>query len=167
MTKKIYRGEVYYADLSPAIGSEQGGNRPVLIIQNDNGNRHSPTTQIIPITTQIKKTTLSSHIFISKECGLETDSIALIEQLRTIDKLRIGEFVGEVGLGELTLIEKALVISLGLPIKKATILELTLCLRCKSNFEDAGRLLIKQGWQDIRETCDYCHMALGLNYGVF
>jgi mRNA interferase MazF len=167
MTKQIYRGEIYYAELSPAIGSEQDGYRPVLIIQNDSANRHSPTTQIIPITTKLKKATLPIHIYIAKRCGLETDSIALAEQLRTIDKSRIGEYVGGITAGELLLVEKALIISLGLKSEKGVIQDLTLCPRCKSNFEFAGRLLIKRGWQEVKETCDYCQVALGVSYGVF
>ena len=168
MTQKIHRGEIYYADLSPTIGSEQDGYRPVLIVQNNTGNRYSPTTQIVPITTQVKKTTLPIHVSISKCCGLETDSIALIEQLRTIDKSRLGEYVGEISSCEQARIDKALCISVGVDEQeRPDVLDLTLCPRCKANFEQAGRLLVKRGWQEARETCDYCQVTSGVRYGVF
>ena len=167
MTKQINRGEVYYADLSPAQGSEQDGYRPVLIVQNDKGNRHSPTTQVVPITTQIKKSKLPTHVTISTFCGLETKSIALVEQLRTIDKSRIDEYIGEVASDELALIDKALVVSLDIKTKRPVVWDVTLCPKCKSNLEFAGRLLVKRGWSGVRETCDYCQVSPGVTYGVF
>ena len=167
MTQQINRGEVYYADLSPALGSEQDGYRPVLIVQNQMGNRHSPTTQVIPISTQIKKTKLPTHVVISTFCGLEVESIALVEQLRTIDKSRLGEFVGEVASDELALVNEAMAASLGITTKRPAVWDITLCPKCKSNFEVAGRLLVRRGWSEVRETCDYCQVSLGVTYGVF
>ena len=83
----IYRGEIYYADLSPAFGSEQGGIRPVVIVQNNTGNKHAPTTIIAPITSQIGKKPLPTHILFNG-CGIPKDSVILLEQIRTIDKGR-------------------------------------------------------------------------------
>ena len=88
----LKRGEIYYADLNPVIGSEQGGIRPVLVIQNNMGNTHSPTVIIAPITSSLEKSKLPTHIHISTE-GLYDGAIVLLEQLRTIDKSRISDFV--------------------------------------------------------------------------
>ena len=109
----VYRGEVYYTDLSPVIGSEQGGMRPVLIVQNDIGNKHAPTTIIAPITSRFTKKPLPTHLPLSN-CGLAKDSIALCEQLRTIDKRRLREKMGEIGEKEKVALDKAIAISLGL-----------------------------------------------------
>ena len=93
----IKRGDMFYADLSPVIGSEQGGVRPVLIIQNDVGNKHSPTVIAAAITSQTGKAKLPTHIEIdSKETGLKSDSIILTEQIRTIDKSRLKEKIGHI-----------------------------------------------------------------------
>ena len=112
--KHVKRGEIYYADLNPVVGSEQDGFRPCLVVQNDIGNTHSPTVIIVPLTTTIKKTHLPTHVVISQTCGLEADSLVLAEQIRTLDKTRLGDFVGQVGVREQVLIDKALAISIGL-----------------------------------------------------
>jgi mRNA interferase MazF len=109
----VYRGEVYYADLSPVIGSEQGGLRPVLIIQNDVGNKHSPTTIIAPITSRFTKKPLPTHVPLSN-CGLAKDSIALCEQLRTVDKRRLKEKLGSMDEKDKVALDRAIEISLGL-----------------------------------------------------
>ena len=91
------RGDMFYADLSPVVGSEQGGIRPVLIIQNDLGNKYSPTVIAAAITSQTGKTKLPTHIEInSEECGLKSDSVVLTEQIRTIDKSRLKERIGHI-----------------------------------------------------------------------
>ena len=109
----VYRGEMYYADLSPVIGSEQGGLRPVLIVQNDVGNKHSPTTIVAPITSRFTKKPLPTHLPLSN-CGLAKDSIALCEQLRTIDKRRLREKLGSMDEKDKVALDKAIEISLGL-----------------------------------------------------
>lgn len=109
----VHRGEVYYADLSPVIGSEQGGVRPVLIVQNDIGNKHAPTTIIAPITSRFTKKLLPTHLPLLN-CGLEKNSIALCEQLRTIDKRRLREKVGEMDEKDKVALDRAISISLGL-----------------------------------------------------
>ena len=116
MKHKITRGNIYYADLGKTTGSEQSGVRPSVIVQNDVGNLHSPTTQIVPLTTQRKKPSLPTHVLISSACGLDTASIALIEQLRTIDKSRLDAYIGRISSNEQTAINKALVISFGLEV---------------------------------------------------
>lgn len=93
----VKRGDMFYADLSPVVGSEQGGIRPVLIIQNDLGNKYSPTVIAAAITSQTGKTKLPTHIEInSEECGLKNDSVVLTEQIRTIDKSRLKERIGHI-----------------------------------------------------------------------
>lgn len=93
----IKRGDMFYADLSPVVGSEQGGIRPVLIIQNDLGNKYSPTVIAAAITSQTNKTKLPTHIAINSEnCGLKSNSVILAEQIRTIDKSRLKEKIGHI-----------------------------------------------------------------------
>jgi len=111
----IKRGEIYYADLSPVIGSEQGGIRPVLIVQNDVGNRYSPTVIAAAITSQRDKTNLPTHIKVQADhCGLAKDSIVLLEQVRTIDKRRLKEKMGCLDIGAMDMVDKALSVSFGL-----------------------------------------------------
>lgn len=111
--KYVKRAEIYYANLSPAVGSEQDGMRPVLILQNDVGNIYSPTTIIAPITSRIDKTHLPTHVNIFTE-GLETDSIVLLEQVRTIDKTRLTEYVGQLDKLMMVAIDRAIVVSFGI-----------------------------------------------------
>ncbi len=111
----VKRGDIYYADLSPVIGSEQGGVRPVLIIQNDIGNRYSPTVIIAAITSQINKAKLPTHIeIIATDYGLPKDSVILLEQIRTIDKRRLEEKIGHIDDEMMEKVNDALMISLGL-----------------------------------------------------
>ncbi len=113
----IKRGEIYYADLSPVIGSEQGGIRPVLIIQNDVGNKYSPTVIAAAITSQRDKTKLPTHITVDAVgCGLAKDSIVLLEQVRTIDKKRLKEKMGALDVNAMHRVDKALSVSFGLDV---------------------------------------------------
>ena len=113
---KIKRGDMFYAELSPLIGSEQGGIRPVLIIQNDTGNKYSPTVIAAAITSQINKNKLPTHIEIpSEEYGLKADSVILTEQIRTIDKSRLKEKIGHIDdIKTMEKINSALGVSFGL-----------------------------------------------------
>ena len=111
----IKRGYLYYADLSPVVGSEQGGVRPVLIMQNDIGNKYSPTVIVAAITSQINKAKLPTHIEISAhEYGLNKDSVILLEQIRTIDKKRLREKIGCLDKNMMLKVDNSLQISLGL-----------------------------------------------------
>jgi mRNA interferase MazF len=111
----VKRGDVFFADLSPVIGSEQGGTRPVLIIQNDIGNRFSPTVIIAAITAQIQKAKLPTHVEIdAKKYGFERDSVILLEQLRTIDKSRLTDRITQLDAKLMQEVDIALGISLGL-----------------------------------------------------
>lgn len=111
----VKRGDVFFADLSPVIGSEQGGTRPVLVIQNDIGNRFSPTVIIAAITAQIQKAKLPTHVEIdAKKYGFERDSVILLEQLRTIDKSRLTDRITQLDAKVMHEVDIALGISLGL-----------------------------------------------------
>lgn len=110
----VKRGELYFADLSPVVGSEQGGIRPVLVVQNDIGNKYSPTVITAAITSKLNKAKLPTHIELpSKEYGLEKDSVVLLEQIRTIDKVRLKEKIGELSQIKMNQVNKAMMISLG------------------------------------------------------
>ncbi len=111
----VKRGDIYYADLSPVIGSEQGGIRPVLIIQNDVGNKYSPTVIAAAITSQINKAKMPTHIELSaSEYGLYKDSVVLLEQIRTIDKKRLREKVAHLDKGLMEDVNSALAVSFGI-----------------------------------------------------
>ena len=111
----VKRGEIYYADLSPVVGSEQGGIRPVLIVQNDVGNKHSPTVIAAAITSQINKARLPTHIELSaRSFGLTKDSVILLEQIRTIDKKRLLERMGKLDEDVMSRVDEAIAVSFGL-----------------------------------------------------
>ncbi len=111
----IRRGDIYYADLSPVVGSEQGGLRPVLIIQNDVGNRYSPTVIAAAITSRMDKTRLPTHIDIfADKAGLQKDSVVLLEQVRTLDKKRLRERMGHLDDGAMKQVNSALAVSFGI-----------------------------------------------------
>ena len=115
MTNGVKRGDIYYADLSPVIGSEQGGIRPVLIVQNDVGNRFSPTVIAAAITSKKGKTDLPTHIRLQAVgSGLAKDSIVLLEQIRTLDKQRLRERMGRLDEVSMTRVDRALQVSFGL-----------------------------------------------------
>ena len=105
-------GEIYYADLSPIVGSEQGGFRPVLVLQNDKGNQYSPTTIVAAVTSKREKAGLPTHVKITID-GLKTSSIVLLEQLRTIDKTRLGDYAGRLNKDTMGKVDHALITSLG------------------------------------------------------
>ena len=112
---EVHRGEVFYADLSPVVGSEQGGIRPVLIVQNDTGNKHSPTVIAAAITSQTGKARLPTHIELNAQSvGLSRDSVILLEQIRTIDKSRLRERMGKLDDTTMTKVDNAIAVSFGL-----------------------------------------------------
>lgn len=119
----VRRGDIFFANLNPAMGSEQGGVRPVVVLQNDVGNRASPTTIVAPLTSRAKRARLPTHVRLGPEhTGLPQPSIVLLEQVRTIDRLRLGERVGRLDPRSLAEIDAALRISLGLPLSPAGVL---------------------------------------------
>ncbi|MFT8313773.1 MAG: type II toxin-antitoxin system PemK/MazF family toxin [Clostridium sp.] len=115
MTMVVKRGDIFYADLSPVVGSEQGGIRPVIIIQNDIGNKYSPTVIVAAITSQINKAKLPTHVEISsEEYGLNKDSVVLLEQIRTLDKKRLKEKIGHMTDSDMEKVDKSLLVSIAL-----------------------------------------------------
>ena len=113
--ESVRRGDIFYADLSPVVGSEQGGTRPVLIVQNDTGNRHSPTVIAAAITSQTGKAKLPTHINIAGgSVGLSKDSVILLEQIRTIDKRRLREHMGHLDEAQMAMVDSAIAVSFGL-----------------------------------------------------
>ena len=116
--RQINRGDIYYADLTPTIGSEQGGIRPVVIIQNDKGNLHSPTVIAAAVTGNAGKKLLPTHVRLGDSaCGLFKHSIVLLEQLRTIDRRRLQEYVGTLDADRMNMVDAALAISVGLDME--------------------------------------------------
>ena len=111
----VRRGDIYFADLSPVVGCEQGGIRPVLIVQNDVGNRYSPTVIAAAITSQTHKARLPTHISLcGEELGLDRDSVVLLEQIRTIDKRRLREHMGHLDEEKMAMVDDAIAVSFGL-----------------------------------------------------
>lgn len=114
MNKEILKGDIYFADLNPVVGSEQNGIRPVVIIQNNRANKYSPTVIVVPITTVIKKQELQSHVFFRKIPFLKSDVIVLGEQIRVIDKIRLKSFLGRLRDYQIERIDKALIKTLSI-----------------------------------------------------
>lgn len=116
MERAIKRGDIYYAALNPVVGSEQNGTRPVLIISNDVGNKYSPTVIVAAITSRKTKSKLPTHYPLSEVKGLPADSVVLLEQIRTIDKKRLGNYIGNLAIEIITEINQSLLVSLGMKL---------------------------------------------------
>jgi mRNA interferase MazF len=116
--REIKRGDIFYADLNPARGSEQNGVRPVLVIQNDKGNKYSPTIIIAAITSSLEKANFPTHVSIDVK-DLSKSSVILLEQIRTIDKMRLAEYIGHLDDATMKLVDKAIEISFGLDYLEA------------------------------------------------
>jgi len=168
--KQIKRGDMYYANLNPTIGSEQGDMRPVLVVQNNAGNTHSPTVVVVPITRNLNKKALPTHVVLPQTSGLEHDSLALVEQIRTIDRSRITGYIGHITGKVQAEVDTALLVCVGVEKhrpSKGEMMVLTLCPRCEGDFRDSGYALVKKGWQEVKEDCDFCKVRQGLTFGVF
>ena len=179
---EVLRGQMYYADLDPVIGSEQGGNRPVLVIQNNVGNRHSPTIIIAPITTRVKKVHQPTHIGIPPYFGLPQNSMAMLEQIRTIDKGRLGSYIGCLDDDVMDYVDKALGIRVGLhaPVEENQKLHtnephnnmpdemvLTLCGTCLKQFICSPEHIVRRiNHAQTKEPCMYCHVRDGYDYRI-
>lgn len=189
MSGEIIRGQVYFTDLGERVGSEQSGMRPVIIVQNDLGNRSSPTVVVVPITSQIKKEDMATHVWLSKGFGLDEISIALCEHVGTIDKQRLLENIGTVTSNEMQRIDRALAISVGLvrwfnkpwidlpkyePNREKSDrepddeLHLCLCPTCASQFYNSPEHIIRRvnPLQVDKEDCVYCNVRKGFDYRI-
>lgn len=166
MADQFLRGEIYYVELDPIVGSEQGGNRPALVVQNDVGNLHSPTIIIAPITSK-KKPELPTHIYIDRGTGLRKGSVVLLEQLRTIDKARVGDFVCTLNKELLAKINRGLLISCGVINQDEEGLLMTLCKSCADSYRDSGNYRVYRIDYDkqIKEPCTLCTRP-GFDYEV-
>lgn len=162
MEEKIERGQVYFALLEPVLGCEQGGRRPVVVVSNNMGNRHGSTVIAVPVTAAVKAQ-LPTHVALGGSGGLTERSIALCEQVRTIDKRRLGRRVGRVGAQGMALIGAALETALALA-EDAEVL--VLCRKCAECFRDSGpfRLRRVNPEEAPRETCSVCSAHPGCEY---
>lgn len=162
--KVIRRGEIYHADLNPVYGSEQGGYRPVLIIQNNRGNKHSPTVIIAAITSR-PKTKLPTHVPINEIIGLEKESFVLLEQIRTLDKGRLDDYIGRLNREQMLKVDKALRTSVEIRKLDKPIL-MCLCPVCAKPFYSSKEHFIIRSDrnQTIKETCMLCNMRQGYDY---
>lgn len=165
MKRTYYRGDIYIADLGRGVGSEQHGRRPVVIIQNNTGNRFSPTVIVAAISSKVSiKTKLPTHCYLGTGVGLDDSSIVMLEQLRTLDKRRLTKYIGSLDAAQMLLLDRALAVSVGLtkPKKK---MELFLCRVCADNFRNASIYELRQV-NSKREICSYCNARMGVEYVV-
>jgi mRNA interferase MazF len=166
----VQRGDIFYADLNPVVGSEQGGVRPVLVIQNDVGNKYSPTVIAAAITSQPKKHSMPTHVDVAQQYGFSEDSMVMLEQIRTIDKSRLDIFVGRLDKNVMKKIDEALEISVGLskqPNWNNAIL-LCLCPTCAGEFYNTPNYYIKRADinQTTKSTCTRCNVRQGYDFLV-
>ena len=173
MTKQpneIRRGDIFFADLNPVRGSEQGGLRPVLVIQNNIGNRHSPTVIIAPITSKLKKNALPTHVGLPRDIGLPAKSMVLLEQVRTIDKSRLSNYIAALDDEIMDYVDGALGISLALddPSMEEHPDEMTLCLcpTCAAQFYNSPDHIIRRvdPLRDLKDDCSYSQVRQGYDY---
>lgn len=170
MSRTYKRGEIYYADLAHGVGSEQEGRRPVVVIQNDVGNKHSPTVIVAAVTTKAfdKRKKLPVHYALDDETGLKAPSVVMLEQIRTLDKHRLEQYVGKLPPKQLKELNHALAISVGLIDPKPKSMTLCLCRTCVDNFFNTGAYFLKRidPYQIVKETCTYCNQRNGYDYLV-
>ena len=178
---EVLRGQMYYADLDPVVGSEQGGFRPVLVIQNDVGNNFSPTVIVTPITSKQKKMRQPTHVGIPPYFNLPENSVAMLEHIRTIDKSRLGEYIGRLDDDVMDYIDGAFGVSIGIEkafpsVKQqkkrereaADEMVLCLCPVCARQFFNSPDHIIKRAEprNAPKETCTYCGVRMGYVYRV-
>lgn len=167
MSRTYMRGDLYYADLNQYVGSEQEGNRPVVVIQNDTGNKYSSTVIVAAITSQTpSKAALPTHCYLGVESGLERPSIILLEQLRTIDKRRLGRYIGRLSKERIEEMDRALMVSLDLHCQASEAIIMSLCSVCAGNFRNTGAYYLCRldPGQIKKEVCTYCNQCGGFDY---
>lgn len=163
-SKRIRRGDIYHADLNPVIGCEQGGYRPILIIQNDRGNYYSQTVIVAAITSRLKSK-LPTHIPLKSMRGLEKDSVVLLEQIRTLDKKRLDDFLGTLDKQQMLKVDQALRISIGIRMLDKPIL-MCLCPICAKPFYQSSEHFVMRAGQNREKVgaCMFCKKRKGYNY---
>lgn len=169
MNRTYHRGDMYYADLGRGIGSEQEGYRPVLIIQNDTGNKHSPTVIVAAISSKVDaKAKLPTHYLLKAENGLELPSLVLLEQLRTIDKRRLETYIGHLEEQHIRRLNRALAVSVGLIEETPKNLIMCLCPACANNFYGTGSYYLRRvhPGRVEKDICTYCGQRPGFDYEV-
>lgn len=170
MDKTYLRGDLYYADLGRGIGSEQEGYRPVLIIQNDTGNKHSPTVIVAAVTSKVGiKAKLPTHFILEGGSGgLEVSSLVLLEQLRTLDKKRLTDYIGTISRRQLCGVNHALAVSVGLIEEMPKNLMMCLCPAFANNFYGTGSYYLRRvnPKQTEKDICTYCGQRPGFDYEV-
>ena len=170
----ITRGDIFFADLDPVTGSEQGGTRPVLVVQNNVGNRFSPTVTILPITS-VNKKKMPTHVEISTDDRLEQTSTVIAEHPKTIDKSRFGEYITSLDDTQMDKVDTAMRIQLAIPAslpsrnKNSDVMLLDLCPKCASFYYNSPSYNIRRTsyLQRVKETCTYCQVRTGYEYIVF
>lgn len=168
MNKIYLRGDMYYANLGKGIGSEQKGYRPVLIIQNNTGNKNSNTVIVAAITSKISmKPNLPTHYLICAESGLKYTSLILLEQIFTIDKARLQEYIGHIKNEHFEAVNKALSISIGIEEEKVkNEFVICLCSSCLKNFLNTERFAVTRLESKEKDTCTYCQQRKGFDYKI-
>ena len=164
MSNEYKRGGIYLAELDGGVGSEQAGRRPVIIIQNDIGNKYSPTLIVAALTSDTNvKTLLPTHYYMGSTRGLYKDSVVLLEQIRTIDKSRIIHYIGHANWYQMKEIDKALGISVGLESTS----HMTLCPVCARKLHSSGAFVIKKTSRAVKKkSCRVCKAEKARNYEV-
>ena len=169
MNKTYLRGDMYYADLGRGIGSEQEGYRPVLILQNNTGNKYSPTVIVAAISRKVDaKAKLPTHYLLKAENGLELPSLVLMEQLRTIDKRRLETYIGHLEEQHIRRLNRALAVSVGLIEETPKNLIMCLCPACANNFYGTGSYYLRRvhPGRVEKDICTYCGQRPGFDYEV-
>lgn len=169
MNRTYLRGDMYFADLGKGIGSEQEGNRPVVIIQNNTGNKHSPTVIVASITSRTAaKLKLPTHYYVGPGNGLTSPSVVLLEQIRTIDKRRLDRYIGRLSEQEMQKLNIALAISIDLIENIPDSMMMCLCRTCEEEFRNAGAYYLYPVHREQKETdtCTHCNVRNGLDFVV-
>lgn len=166
--QQFSRGEIYYIDFGDGMGSEQRGYRPAVIISNNIGNKNSTTVIVAAITTlRPEKAKLPTHVYVGTETGLDNPSIILLEQIRTISKDRIRDYVGKLSEGQIDALWCALAISVGETCGEDGNIVMCLCKRCADNFRLIGKYkLVRVAKEQKIDTCTYCNYRKGFDYAL-
>ena len=169
MSRTYLRGDMYYADLGRGVGSEQEGYRPVVIIQNNTGNKHSPTVIVAAISSKVGvKPKLPTHYFINAESGLDYPSIVLMEQIRTLDKRRLAKYIGRLGKEHIQGMNHALAVSIDLAHVAAQSLNICLCSACAEKFRSTGTFSLRRihSQRAGERTCHFCNQRMGAEFEI-